>query len=132
MLELIMIAISEERVEAGGIGRARATFERCQVRMREGFLGIRSVEELAQSCRLDVAYLCRLYRRFLGETPYRVLNRLQMGWAAEQLLVPGKLVREIAGKLSLDPFQFSRTFKRVFGVSPTDFQKLRAGQVSRD
>lgn len=129
-LELIMIAIAQERIEAGGIGRARATFDRCQTQMRESFLTIRSIEELAESCRLDVAYLCRLYRRFLGETPYRVLNRLQMGWAAEQLLLPGKLVREVASDLGLDPFQFSRTFKRVLGASPTDFVKLRAGQLN--
>lgn len=130
-LELIMIAIAQERIEVGGIGRARLTFDRCHTMMREDFLRIRSIEQLAESCGLDVAYLCRLYRRFLGETPYRILNRLQMGWAAEQLLIPGKLVREVAGDLELDPFQFSRTFKRVYGVSPTEFVRFRTGQPLR-
>ncbi|RME68178.1 MAG: AraC family transcriptional regulator [Verrucomicrobia bacterium] len=125
-LELIMIVIAQERVELGGTGGARATIDRCQAFMQENFLNVRTVEGVAEACRLDVAYMCRLYRRFLGETPYRVLQRLQMAWAAEQLLQPGRLVREVADQLELDPFQFSRTFKRVYGVSPTEFIRLRS------
>lgn len=125
-LELIMIVIAQEQIELSGTGGARATIDRCQAFMQENFLTVRSVEGVARACHLDVAYMCRLYRRFLDETPYRVLQRLQMAWAAEQLLNTGALVREVADRLELDPFQFSRTFKRVYGVSPTRFIELRS------
>jgi AraC-like DNA-binding protein len=129
-LELIAVAIAQESIRSGGVGRAQATFDRSQSVLHERYLTIRSVEELAELCHLDVAYLCRLYQRFLGQTPYSILQRLKMGWAAEQLLVPGKLVREVASDLGLDPFQFSRTFKRVHGASPIEFVRLRTGQIN--
>ncbi len=33
----------------------------------------------------------------------------------------GRIVREVAEELGLDPFHFSRVFKRVHGVSPAEF-----------
>lgn len=44
-----------------------------------------------------------------------------MQWAAERLHASGCLIHEIAAALRTDPFQFSRTFKRIHGVSPTAF-----------
>lgn len=126
-LELITVAIAQERIESGSSGRARATFDRCQNYMGEHFRTVKTIDDIAHACHLDVAYMCRLYRRFIGEPPYRVLQRLQMGWAADQLLESGALVREVADGLDIDPFQLSRTFKRVYGVSPTEFLKLRTG-----
>ncbi|MGY8719324.1 MAG: helix-turn-helix transcriptional regulator [Verrucomicrobiia bacterium] len=34
-------------------------------------------------------------------------------------------MREVADELGIDPFQFSRSFKRVHGVSPAAFIKIR-------
>jgi AraC-like DNA-binding protein len=35
------------------------------------------------------------------------------------------IVREVAEQLGLDPFHFSRVFKRVHGVSPAEFLRRR-------
>jgi len=52
--------------------------------------------------------------------------RLRMNRAAEKLRSPGVLVSEVADDLGFsDPFHFSRTFKRVFGVSPSSFMALQ-------
>lgn len=105
--------------------RAHATFERCRRHIDKNFLAIETLEQAAAECHVDVPYLCRLFRRFLDETPFRYLQRLQMQWAAERLHDSGRLVREVADDLRIDPFQFSRTFKRIHGVSPSAFLSTR-------
>ena len=54
--------------------------------------------------------------------------RLRMTRAAALLREPGVLVSKVSDELGFsDPFHFSRTFKRVFGVSPSDFMALQRG-----
>jgi AraC-like DNA-binding protein len=105
--------------------RSLATFERCRQHIDAHFLSLATLEQAAAACHVDSAYLCRLFRRFQSETPFRYLQRLQMQWAAERLHTSGRLVREVADELRIDAFQFSRTFKRIHGVSPTAFLSSR-------
>jgi AraC-like DNA-binding protein len=128
-LELLLVAI----VRAARIGgtserQALAAFERCRQYLEAHFLTLRTIEEAAGACHLNVSYLSRLFRRFQGEPPFRTLQRLQMQWAAERLDASNSLIREVADELAIDPFQFSRTFKRVHGVSPSAFLRTRGGR----
>jgi AraC-like DNA-binding protein len=126
-LELLLLAATRANQPGSpSARRAMATFERCRAHLDQHFLTLATLRETAVACHLDEAYLCRLFQRFQGETPYRYLQRLQMQWAAERLHASGCLVREIAADLRLDPFQFSRTFKRIHGVSPSAFVVSRA------
>jgi len=124
--ELLVLALERAiRPRSVSEQRAQATFERCRQHLEAHYLALRTVEDLAEACHVDVSYLSRLFRRFLGDTPFRYLQRLQMQWAAERLHGSRCLVREVADELAMDPFQFSRMFKRVHGVSPSDFMALR-------
>lgn len=96
----------------------QGTFKRCRQYMDQNFLTISSVEEVAAACHLHKSHLSRVFRQFHNESPLRYLQRLQMQWAADRLHRSGALVREVADELGIDPFQFSRTFKRVHGLSP--------------
>jgi AraC-like DNA-binding protein len=125
-LELLLLVI--ERASQPGTPserRALATFERIRQHLDAHFLKLRSLEDAAAACHVDVSYLCRLFRRFHGEKPFRYLQRLQMQWAAERLHTSGRLIREVADELQIDQFQFSRTFKRIHGVSPSAFLNTR-------
>lgn len=123
-LELLLLAIDRSNQPASvSARRAHATFERCRAYLDLHFRTLATLDQAASACHLDPAYLCRIFARFLGESPYRYLQRLQMQWAAERLHSQGKLIREVAAELQIDPFQFSRTFKRVHGVSPSEFLK---------
>ena len=107
-VEVLVLAISRSMQPATrSERRARATFE------------------AAAACHIAVAHLCRLFRRFHGETPFHYLQRLQMEWAAERLHASGRLIREVADELDVDAFQFSRTFKRIHGISPSGFLSTR-------
>ena len=47
-----------------------------------------------------------------------------MNHAAARLRQPRSTVQDVAGQLGYtDAFHFSKVFKRVFGLSPTDFRR---------
>ncbi len=49
-----------------------------------------------------------------------------MQHAAQRLQSPGILAKQVAMELGFsDPFQFSRTFRRIIGVSPRQFMQLQ-------
>jgi AraC-like DNA-binding protein len=105
---------------------AFATYQRCRQHIATNFESLQSLEQIAAQCHVDRAYLCRLFRRYDNQTPYRFLLRLKMNLAAEKLLTPGVLVKQVAAELGFeDPFHFSRAFKNVIGLSPEAFRRLR-------
>jgi AraC-like DNA-binding protein len=125
-LELLLIWIARgARAGLGSSQQAAAVFDRCRQYIATHFRTLRTVEEAAAACHIDVAYLTRLFRRFQDETPYRYLQRLQVQWAAERLQSSGCLIKTVADELNVDPFQFSRAFKRVYGISPSAFVESR-------
>mgnify|MGYP001025963326 CR=1 FL=1 len=105
---------------------AFATYQACRDLIRKHCLTLKSLDEIAKRCHVDAAYLCRLFQRFDDHSPYQFLMRLKMSAAAQHLQRPNASVKEVAYGLGFtDPFHFSRVFKKVFGVSPDNFRKLR-------
>jgi AraC-like DNA-binding protein/quercetin dioxygenase-like cupin family protein len=132
ILEHLLLRIAETSVPLGTVGTAAfETYQRCQQFIQNHYLELRGLAEIAERCHLNASYLCRLFDRFDYESPYQYLIRLKMIYAAEQLQMAGTLVKQVAGKLGFtDPFNFSRTFTRVLGMSPNKFIELRRGTPS--
>ncbi len=107
--------------------RAFQTYQRCRdvLEARAGELA--TAEAVAAAGHVTPAHLSRLFMRFCGQAPYQVLMRLRMNQAAARLEESGKLVREVGDEFGMDPYHFSRVFKRVHGLSPEKFLKSRAG-----
>jgi AraC-like DNA-binding protein len=106
--------------------QARATFERVRQHIDARFGEFDSLADVAAACRLGASHICHLFRRFHDETPAAYLQRRKMEWAADRLRSSDALAREVADELRMDPFQFSRVFKRVHGVSPSAFMAMQA------
>lgn len=124
--QLILKTAEIAVVEATEATAAFATYQSCRELIRENCLALRSLDEIAERCEIDGAYLCRLFKRFDNQSPYQYLMRLKMNIAAQRLQAPDALVKSVAYALGYeDPFHFSRAFKRVFGVSPNTFKRLR-------
>jgi AraC-like DNA-binding protein len=123
ILEHLVLKIAETAIPLGAAGTlAFETFQRCRSAIDEGFLELRTLGDIARRCRVDPAYLCRLFGRFGHQSPYRYLVRLKMDHAARRLREPGALVKRVACEMGYDdPFHFSRAFKRVLGVPPGRF-----------
>jgi AraC-like DNA-binding protein len=104
--------------------RALATFHRAKHCIERHYVQLRTVEQAARACHIEVGYLSRLFQRFGYTTPYRFLMRLKMNRATELLVDGGMLVKEVAAKLEFaDAFHFSKVFKRVYGLPPARFIK---------
>jgi len=123
VLEALVLRLAESAVPCRDAESAAfATYERCRRHIDAHWRELDSLDRIARDCHVDPAYLCRLFRRFARESPCRHLARLRMNHAADLLRRPGAMVRTVAADLDFaDPFHFSRTFKRVFGVSPARF-----------
>ncbi len=105
---------------------ARSTFEACRNTVDRGFLGIRSMQDVAREHRISHAHLCRLFKRYAGITPHDYLMQMKMNFALHQLISTGMTVQEVAEDLGFpDPFTFSKAFKRVLGTSPSAYRRNR-------
>jgi AraC-like DNA-binding protein len=127
ILQQLILKIAEtSATQEAHTTAAFSTYQTCRDFIRRNCLTLRSLDQIAGQCRIDAAYLCRLFRRFDDQSPYQYLLRLKMTAAAQRLHVPDVRVKEIAYELGFrDAFHFSRAFKKVFGMSPDVFRKLR-------
>lgn len=105
---------------------AFATYQHCRQHIEQHNRQLRTLEQVATECHVNKAYLCRLFRRYDNQSPYQYLLRLKMNFAADRLLQPDSLVKQVAEETGFDDqFHFSRVFSSVFGLSPTAFRGMR-------
>lgn len=124
--QILLLMVSEVRLPSGTHEtQALLTFRKCQNFLEENFTSLNTAEEIAAACHIAPAYLSRLFRRFAGQPAYRFLMRLKMNHAATLLEQQRLMVREVADAFAMDPFHFSRAFKRVHGLSPVAFLRSR-------
>ncbi|MDD9148793.1 MULTISPECIES: helix-turn-helix domain-containing protein [unclassified Sporolactobacillus] len=79
--------------------------------------------ELAQFVHTSPAYLSRIFKRMTGYTVIAFFNQIKINKAKEMLIEEDKKIKEIALDLGfVDEFYFSRVFKQLEGVSPTEYK----------
>ncbi len=127
LLECLALRLDGARAPLEGSETlAFATYQECRQFIEKNFLRLRTLEQIAEECHVNNAYICRLFRRCDHQTPYQFLLRLKMNYAAERLQSPGSLVKQVAEETGFaDPFHFSRVFKNTLGLSPESFRRLR-------
>ena len=127
LLEGLILKVADARAPLPGQETlAFATYQHCREHIQRHFLRLRSVAQVAAECHLDDTYLCRLFQRYDYQSPYRLLVRLKMNHAAEQLQRPAAMVKQVAEEAGFaNQFHFSRVFKSVFGIPPRTIIKMR-------
>lgn len=103
--------------------RSRRMLRKCVDYLDKNFLDLRTAEEAAAACHVSIGHMTRSFARHGYGSPYRYLTRKKMLHAAALIDAGSLMVREVADRLGMDPFQFSRVFKRVHGISPSDFAR---------
>jgi PAS domain S-box-containing protein len=89
----------------------------------------RTVHFEAEARRLNVSYshFRRLFRQFTGHAPHDYALLWRMRRAASLLQDPSRPVKAVALEVGYDdPAQFSKTFKKKIGMSPSDFRAYGA------
>ena len=92
--------------------------------MEENLGGTLRVEDIARQTNYSRAYVFREFKRATGKSLMAYYNERRIRRAAE-LVAEGTLsVREIAERLGFDtPNYFSKSFKRIMGVTPSAYKK---------
>jgi|GEM_PF-777296 len=91
------------------------------------------VNELASQVGFTVNYLSILFKRETGETITDYIARVRMKKAREMLKNPEMKIYEISELTGYaDPNHFSRSFKQIEGMYPTEFRKLYLGKTTGD
>ena len=87
--------------------------------------GLPTVKYCAEQMFLSPNYFGDLIRQLTGESAKQTIRRFLMQ-RARALLISGSTVTETADQLGFEhPQHFTRQFKTHFGVTPTEFMKLR-------
>jgi AraC-like DNA-binding protein len=133
LLECLALKIRSARAPLEGAETlAFNTYQQTRQYIAEHFPRLRTLQQISLECHITSAHLCRLFGRYDHQSPYQYLLRLKMNAAAERLAQPGTLVKQVAEQTGFaDPFHFSRVFKRVFGLSPDGFHRLRPSPPPR-
>jgi AraC-like DNA-binding protein len=127
LLQQLVLAVADEALpEEADESAAWRTYQRCRARLESACFATRSLGEIGAACGVSTAHLCRLFQRYAGVLPHRLLVQLKMARAASLLLDGQRLVKQIGPLVGYDdPYHFSRVFKRVYGLSPEAFRARR-------
>lgn len=92
--------------------------------MRENYASPISTSDMADHVRLSRSYLSDLYSKEIGESLSETLTRIRMEEAKRRLRAGEMKVYEVADAVGFpDAKTFAKTFKRVVGCSPKEFEK---------
>ena len=82
-----------------------------------------SLGAVAKAAGASVFHFCKVFRKSTGIKFTDYVTRVRLEDARTQLLNPNRRVSEVAYDVGFQSLtQFNRTFKRVFGQSPTEFR----------
>lgn len=82
------------------------------------------ISDIANYCGLNRSYLTRIFKYATNDTPQEYLIHYRINKARELLTTTDLPIQHIARSVGyLDPFAFSKLFKKKTGLSPTDYRK---------
>lgn len=85
-----------------------------------------SIEQFGEQLQLSRTHLYRKIKALTGMSPSLFISTLRLKVAAELLLDTSLTVSEISYKVGFNnPSYFTSSFKRLYGVAPTDYVSMR-------
>jgi AraC family transcriptional regulator len=82
-----------------------------------------AVADMAAAASYSLYHFCRTFNRVVHHTPYDYLMRRRLSESARQLLKTDRRIIDIAFEYQFNnPETFSRAFKRMFGVQPSQWK----------
>ncbi len=83
-----------------------------------------TLKEVAESAYVSMCYISRMFRKELGRNFVDYLNGVRLDKAKELLKDPRYKTYEVAEKVGIpDAHYFSRLFKKVVGLTPTEYRE---------
>jgi AraC-like DNA-binding protein len=126
MLALLPCAAKQTaaQLSAGG----KLGMERAVSYMREHLHSMISLDELAAAARFSPSHLHYLFKQSTGYAPIEYFLRLKIQTAAKDVYFSDIPVKDIAASYEIDdPYYFSRLFKKIMGIAPTEYRRRMKG-----
>lgn len=121
LFELFALISSAEKNDISGVDRIAA---RAKSIIAEKYYEPLTVAQIAQSLHLDRTYFSAAFKRSEGVSPQEYLINYRLNMAATLLLSHNYTPSQAAAAVGYsDPLNFSRMFKRRYGVSPAVYKK---------
>jgi AraC-like DNA-binding protein len=96
--------------------------------MLENIDGELNLETLASSAQLSPNHFANKYKKLTGISPIKHFIHLKMERACYLLDTSHRSAKQISAELGYtDPLYFSRLFKKVIGLSPSDYRQQQHG-----
>ncbi|MBV7274380.1 helix-turn-helix transcriptional regulator [Clostridium sp. PL3] len=81
-----------------------------------------TVTELSELVKLSPTYLSEAFKDVTGYSIIKFFNKIKIDRAKELIIEGDKKIKEVAGLMGYnDEFYFSRMFKNIEGISPSEF-----------
>jgi AraC-like DNA-binding protein len=89
-----------------------------------------TLTELSEMVQLSSTYLSRAFKETTGYSVIEFFNKMKIDKAKELIIEGNKRVKEVALALGFtDEFYFSRIFKRIEGISPSEYYSKNVHEV---
>jgi len=130
LLAQLISSLVSERSESGELSGAVQRLQRVIELVRADLTHPWTAGELAVAANLSQAQLFRRFRQRMGTTPLDWLRHERVNAAKPLLVVTDEQIGRIAARCGYpDPFHFARDFRKLVGVTPTEFR--RQGRSAR-
>jgi len=86
------------------------------------------LEEFANEAGLSISHFSELFREQVHQSPLSYFTQLKILAACRMLDLTGKSVKVVALETGyIDPYYFSRVFKKIMGISPDKYRAIKKG-----
>jgi len=82
-----------------------------------------TLDELANLFYINKYYLLTLFKERYGVTINVYLNQVRVTYVKQQLRFTDKTVEALAMELNIEPTYLSRLFKKVEGMTPSEYRR---------
>lgn len=129
-LRQLLILISQNNKKQNENHAISLKIDRIIKYMRQNINRKVTLEELSREAQLSTFYLSRSFKDTTGYPIIAYFNKMKIDKAKELLIEGNKKVREVAYELGYtNEFYFSRIFKRIEGLSPSEFYSKNVYEI---
>ncbi len=83
-----------------------------------------TLDDIAKECELSKSELCKLFKKYVGQSPMQYLMKYRISSSCYFLLYTSDSIGVIATKIGIDdPNYFAITFKKMMGCTPSEYRK---------
>jgi AraC family transcriptional regulator, transcriptional activator for feuABC-ybbA operon len=122
MLQQIIIAIPQNIAKNDQNNASSLKVEKIIQFMQQNIQNKVTIRELSKMVQMSEAYLSKSFKENTGYTIIEYFTKLKIDKSKELLIEGNKKVKEVSQELGFnDEFYFSRVFKRIEGINPSEF-----------